>query len=125
MHKGMQIAVVIPARDEEKHLGEVLETIPKFVDTVVVVDDGSKDKTASLVKNAELIQLNGEGVGAAIDAGHQHLLKIMDGDFISVVMAGDGQMDPNDLEGLVQPIIDGKAHHVKGERLIEQGKCPK
>ena len=125
MHKGMQIAVVIPARDEEKHLGEVLDTIPEFVDTVVVVDDGSKDNTPSLVKNAELIQLSGEGVGAAIDAGHQHLLKIMDGDFISVVMAGDGQMDPNDLEDLVQPIIDGKAHHVKGERLDRAGKMPK
>lgn len=125
MHNGMKIAIVIPARDEEKHLGEVLDTIPEFVDTVVVVDDGSKDKTPSLVKNAELIQLSGEGVGAAIDAGHQHLLKIIDGDFISVVMAGDGQMDPNDLEGLLQPIIDGKAHHVKGERLDRAGKMPK
>tara|TARA_B100000282_G_scaffold266456_1_gene218194 strand:- start:257 stop:1081 length:825 start_codon:yes stop_codon:yes gene_type:complete len=124
MYKGMQVAVVIPAKDEEEHIGNVLRTIPEFVDRVVVVDDGSKDNTAKLVRNADLIQLGGEGVGAAIDAGHLHLLKVLNGDFISVVMAGDGQMDPEDMEGLIQPIISGKAHHVKGERLDRAGKMP-
>ena len=102
----------------------MFSAIPEFVDRVVVVDDGSKDNTAKLVNNADLIQLGGEGVGAAIDAGHLHLLKVLNGDFISVVMAGDGQMDPEDMEGLIQPIISGKAHHVKGERLDRAGKMP-
>lgn len=124
MYKGMHVAVVIPAKDEEKHIGNVLSTIPEFVDRVVVVDDGSKDNTAKLVKNADLIQLEGDGVGAAIDAGHQHLLEVLEEDFISVVMAGDGQMDPDDMEGLIEPIISGKAHHVKGERLDRAGKMP-
>ena len=124
MHKGMHVAVVIPARDEEEHIVKVLENIPAFVDRVVVVDDGSRDNTAKLVKNADLIQLQGEGVGAAIDAGHQHLLKVMNHDFISVVMAGDGQMDPDDMEGLIQPIINGNSHYVKGERLDRAGKMP-
>ena len=119
MYKGMLVAVVIPAKDEEKHIRRVLSTIPEFVDRVVVVDDGSKDNTAKLVNNADLIQLDGDGVGAAIDAGHQHLLKVLEGDFISVVMAGDGQMDPDDMR-VNEPIISGKAHHVKGERLDGQ-----
>ncbi|GIQ96495.1 MAG: hypothetical protein CM15mP1_3910 [Methanobacteriota archaeon] len=42
----MHVAVVIPARDEEKHIGNVLSTIPEFVDRIVVVDDGSRDNTA-------------------------------------------------------------------------------
>ena len=42
MYKGMHVAVVIPAKDEEKHIRRVLSTIPEFVDRVVVVDDGSK-----------------------------------------------------------------------------------
>lgn len=124
MHKGMLVAVVIPARDEEKHIEKVIDTIPSFVDRVVVVDDGSQDNTAKLVKNADLIRLEGNGVGAAIDAGHQHLLRVMEGEFISVVIAGDGQMDPNDMEGLIEPIINGEAHYVKGERLDRAGKMP-
>ena len=124
MHKGMLVAVVIPARDEEKHIEKVIDTIPSFVDRVVVVDDGSQDNTAKLVKNSDLIRLEGNGVGAAIDAGHQHLLRVMEGEFISVVIAGDGQMDPNDMEGLIEPIINGEAHYVKGERLDRAGKMP-
>ena len=87
------IGVVIPARNEEEHLPKVLETIPDFVDNVVVVDDGSTDTTASIAKNFNLVKLNGQGVGAAIDAGHQKLLQIFEGKFVSVVIAGDGQMD--------------------------------
>jgi len=124
MYEGMSIGVVIPARNEAEHLPSVLSGIPSFVDKIVVVDDGSTDGTGDLVGDAELVRLSGHGVGAAIDSGHQHLLKIIDGDFISVVMAGDGQMDPNDMEGLISPIISDQAHHAKGERLDRAGKMP-
>ena len=124
MYQGMSIGVVIPARNEIQHIEGVLDTIPDFVDKVVVVDDGSTDGTGELVKNAELVRLEGEGVGAAIDSGHRKLLEIIEGEFISVVMAGDGQMDPDDMESLVQPIVEGKAHHAKGERLDRAGKMP-
>lgn len=124
MYEGWQVGVVIPARNESEHLSKVLETIPEFVDKVVVVDDGSNDGTGKLAVDVELVTLEGEGVGAAIDSGHQHLLKIFNGNFISVVMAGDGQMDPDDLEGLITPIVNAKAHHVKGERIDRAGKMP-
>ena len=124
MYGDMKVGVVIPARNEEEHLPGVLATIPKFVDKVVVVDDGSTDGTGNLAQGAELVRLEGLGVGAAIDAGHQHLLNIWNYDFISVVMAGDGQMDPNDMESLLKPILEKKAHHVKGERLDRAGKMP-
>jgi len=118
------IGVVIPARNEEEHLPKVLETIPDFVDKVVVVDDGSTDTTASIAKNSNLVKLTGEGVGAAIDAGHQKLLQIFEGKFVSVVIAGDGQMDPSDMKNVINPIIENKAHHVKGERTDRKGKMP-
>ena len=124
MYQGMSIGVVIPARNEIDHIEGVLNTIPDFVDKVVVVDDGSTDGTGDIVKNAELVRLDGEGVGAAIDSGHQRLLEIIEGDFISVVVAGDGQMDPNDMKSLITPIVKGSAHHVKGERLDRAGKMP-
>ena len=124
MYEGWTIGVVVPARNEVEHLPNVLATIPKFVDKVVVVDDGSTDGTGLLVTDYELVTLSGEGVGAAIDSGHQHLLRIIGGDFISVVMAGDGQMDPSDMKKLLDPIVKGNAHHVKGERLDRAGKMP-
>ena len=118
------IGVVVPAKNEEKHIGKVLEDMPAIVDNVVVVDDGSSDNTAKLAASAEIVTLDGQGVGAAIDAGHRKMLEIMERPFISVVMAGDGQMDPNDMEKLLQPIIDGKSHHVKGERFDRNKKMP-
>ena len=81
----------------------------------MVVDDGSTDGTGELAGEAELVRLEGEGVGSAIDHGHRRLLEVMDSEFISVVMAGDGQMDPDDMESLLAPIINRQAHHSKGE----------
>ena len=100
---GQTIGVVIPARNEEAHIGKVLETLPEFVDCAVVIDDGSTDATYKMASKASspvevtVLQTEGMGVGAAIDLGHQHLLKTIAQPFVSVVMAGDGQMDPNDL----------------------------
>ena len=124
MYQGVSIGVVIPARNEAEHLGGVLSGIPSFVDKVVVVDDGSSDGTGELAGDADVVRLEGEGVGSAIDHGHRRLLDVMDSNFISVVMAGDGQMDPDDMESLIAPIINHQAHHVKGERLDRAGKMP-
>jgi glycosyltransferase involved in cell wall biosynthesis len=123
MLQGWGIGVVIPARNESNYIGRVLSTIPLFVDHVVVVDDGSTDGTGEIVSstkcNAEvtIIRLEGLGVGNAIDTGHQKLIRIFaDSKFVSAVMAGDGQMDPDDLEGLVENITSEKCEHVKGDR---------
>ena len=54
MHKGWHVGVVIPAKDEELFIGEVLETLPTFVDSVVVIDDGSSDDTSKAVSYTHL-----------------------------------------------------------------------
>tara|TARA_B100000900_G_scaffold413417_1_gene437364 strand:- start:363 stop:1304 length:942 start_codon:yes stop_codon:yes gene_type:complete len=124
MKQGWHIGVVIPARNEENHIVEVLEGLPEIVDVAVVVNDGSTDGTADKVTDAtascEVILLHGhgDGVGASIDRGHKHLLGLFTAPFISVVMAGDGQMNPNDMEALIQPLLDGNADHVKGNREL-------
>ena len=124
MKQGWHIGVVIPARNEAEHIRAVLEGIPDMVDIAVVVDDGSTDRTTEEVGMSSaaceviLLEGHGEGVGASIDRGHQHLLSLFNGPFISVVMAGDGQMNPLDMDGLIQPILEGKAEHVKGNREL-------
>ena len=93
-----------PCKDEESHIEGVL-ILPETVDLAVVVNDGSVDRTAGRPwpKPCEVVVIdgNGDGVGAAIDRGHRHLLS-KDGPFISVVMAG-GQMNPDDMEAPFNP----------------------
>ena len=96
MHHGRLLGVVIPARNEEEHIEAVLSTLPEMVDLAVVVNDGSVDNTGALASHADapcdvvVLEGDGDGVGASIDRGHQHLLSLWDSPFISVVMAGDG-----------------------------------
>ena len=77
MEEGWHIGVVVPAKNEAKFIRKVIETMPEGVDCIVVVNDGSTDATSQEIKAAhcqtELIEidLGGQGVGAAIDAGHQ------------------------------------------------------
>ena len=124
MHNGWQVGVVVPAKNEEAFILDVLKSMPECVDNVIVIDDGSVDNTANIVKqynseqyNLELISLEGCGVGAAIDSGHQKMLLTCQKPFVSVVMAGDGQMDPQDLLNLITPITRNKFDYVKGNRF--------
>ncbi|MBQ58994.1 MAG: glycosyl transferase [Euryarchaeota archaeon] len=135
MHNGWHVGVVIPAKDEELFIGPVLDTIPNFVDSVVVIDDGSSDDTSKVAKtyqdksyNLTVIRLEGVGVGGAIDAGHIEMLRNCPEPFVSVVMAGDGQMDPNDVTKVITPIIEQRCDYVKGNRFIHVdgvGNMPK
>jgi len=122
MFSGRTIGVVVPAFNEERFLPRTLATIPDFVDRVVVVDDGSRDRTACRVLEAADPRIvlvrhpRNRGVGSAIVSGYRRLLE--EGTDILVVMAGDGQMDPADLPGLLAPLVEGAADHTKGNRLF-------
>jgi glycosyltransferase involved in cell wall biosynthesis len=101
----------------------------------VVIDDGSSDNTSKVAKtyqdksyNLTVIRLEGVGVGGAIDAGHIEMLRNCPEPFVSVVMAGDGQMDPNDVTKVITPIIEQRCDYVKGNRFIHVdgvGNMPK
>ena len=78
----MLMSVVITTFNREDVLRQNLDCFMKQTDKnfeVVVAIDGSTDGTGELVKNAELVRLEGEGVGAAIDSGHRKLLEIIEG----------------------------------------------
>ena len=125
MYEGKTVAVVVPAYNEEKLIGTVLDTMPDFVDLIIVVDDASTDCTCTIVTSyharlADRLVIvrhtHNQGVGAAIVTGYkQALLKRSD---VVAVMAGDGQMDPDDLVRLVAPVTRGEAEYTKGNRLF-------
>jgi glycosyltransferase involved in cell wall biosynthesis len=121
------IAVVVPAYNEERLIGRVLETMPAFVDLVVVVDDCSRDSTVAQVQ--EFMDNNqagyclilsqheqNQGVGAAIASGYR--IAVAEGADVVAVMAGDAQMDPDELGRVVSPVIRGEADYAKGNRLF-------
>lgn len=171
------IAVVVPAYNEEKQISRVIETMPDFVDRIIVVNDNSKDRTAEIVidyiKNeqynmkkfaicsilntikanaynyadyvvqqnnikekkyftpSELFNINEEndriilinhlkngGVGAAIASGYKWAKD--HGIDCTAVMAGDGQMSPEELEVICKPIVEEGIDYVKGNRLRHQ-----
>jgi glycosyltransferase involved in cell wall biosynthesis len=124
MYLEKKIAVVVPAYNEEKLIGQTLSSIPEFVDKIIVVDDRSTDKTSEVVKRMATHDMRitlsehevNQGVGGAIVTGYKIArdLKID----ITVVMAGDAQMDPRDLPQIIEPVANGSAIYSKGNRLF-------
>ncbi len=171
MLKNKTVAVVIPAYNEADQIEMVLDSMPDFVDRLVVVDDNSRDDTVKVVsryiekdkkavrdlnhrkkivpnrynraeivaeemikkenerynpsvvlnkdaKNSRVILIKHEkngSVGASIATGYKWC---RDNNIdCTAVMAGDGQMDPDELESICMPVIDGEVDYVKGNRL--------
>lgn len=125
MYKDKTVCVVVPAHNEEKLIGTVLQTMPDYVDKIVVVDDKSTDRTAEIVSSIAgesggrivLIQHSeNRGVGGAIASGYKWA---RDNKFtLTAVMAGDAQMDPEDLPNLLEPVAAGQIDYAKGNRLF-------
>jgi glycosyltransferase involved in cell wall biosynthesis len=121
VYEGRSVAVVVPAYKEEALVGSTVQGIPAFVDHVIVVDDGSKDETATRAhaadKRVEVIaHEKNQGVGAAIVTGYKRAIALnVD---VTCVMAADGQMDPDDLETLVRGVALGEADYAKANRLF-------
>lgn len=119
------IAVVVPAFNEEGLIERTITSIPDFVDKIIVIDDCSNDGTIHrvnplLCEQPDRIVLiaheQNQGVGGAIASGY---IWCRDHDIdVAVVMAGDAQMDSEDLPALLSPLINEEYDYAKGNRLF-------
>ncbi len=124
MYKNNKIGIVLPAYNEATQIEKVINTLPSFIDEIVVVDDKSTDNTSIIVKSimndrndVKLIEHKKNlGCGGALATGYNHL-KTMNVD-VAIRMDGDGQMNPKELSSLIDPIINDHIDYVKGNRFM-------
>ncbi|HEY2943342.1 MAG TPA: glycosyltransferase family 2 protein [Vicinamibacteria bacterium] len=111
-----RVVVVIPAADEEQAIGLVLAEIPPFVSEVVVVDNGSCDRTAAVARaaGARVVEEPRRGYGQACLAG---VAAAPDAD-VYVFLDGDHSDFPAQMRQLIAPIVDGRADLVVGSRAL-------
>lgn len=115
MYKGQRIGVVIPALDEEQAISRVIADIPAWVDEIVVADNGSHDRTATVAAQAgaRIVQEVERGYGAACQAG----MGALEAADIVVFLDGDNSDHPGEMVALVDPIAADSAEFVVGSRV--------
>ncbi len=126
----MRLVVQIPALNEERTIAEVIRAIPAQIEgvdeiRVLVVDDGSSDRTAELARAAGATVVRhavSRGVGAAFRSGLGRADE-MGADIILTIDA-DGQFDAGDIPALIRPILQGEADFVTASRFADPALVP-
>ncbi len=121
----IKTACLIPAYNEEKNIREVVERTGKtgIFSEIIVVDDGSKDRTAEIVKKLSsgskikltlILHEKNRGKGEALKTGFDYILKTASD--VAVLMDADMQYPPEQTPKIIEPIESGKADFVMGFR---------
>jgi glycosyltransferase involved in cell wall biosynthesis len=121
LHPG--VWVVVPAYNEQERIAATLTELAAYADNVVVVDDGSRDETASIARayaTTVVSHRDNLGCGAALRTGIA--VALARGASIVVTFDADGQHCPEDLHALVEPIARGRAEIALGSRFL--GRAP-
>ncbi len=114
-----KIVVLIPAYNEERFIGSVVLQVLNYVDTVIVIDDGSQDNTASIAKAAGATVLQHEsnaGKGVALNTGFE-FARQLDVDVV-ICFDGDYQHLPEELANVAKPILNDEADIAVGSRYL-------
>lgn len=112
-----KIVALLPSYNEEVALGSIILRTKKYVDNVIVIDDGSYDKTSEIAKlaGADLIKHKTNlGKGASLKTGFEASEEYD----IIVTIDSDAQHNPDEIPKLIKPIINGNADIVNGSRYI-------
>jgi UDP-N-acetylglucosamine---dolichyl-phosphate N-acetylglucosaminyltransferase len=121
-----RVIVVIPAYNEERTIVEVIRGLKQHgFTTLIVIDDGSSDRTGELASHEEVIRLRhilNRGLGGALGTGIDAALRL--GAEVIVTFDADGQHDPNDIMKLLEPIELEEAEVVIGSRMLDAWGMP-
>lgn len=124
--KDSKVCLVVPAYNEEKTIGRVIDgLLSRGYDNIIVVDDGSQDKTAQIAEKKQVCLLRhvvNRGLGGALGTGIE--AAINSGADIIVTFDADGQHEADDIKKVMLPIINRKADVVIGSRMIDPDGMP-
>lgn len=115
-----KIFIITPAYNEAKYIGRFLDKLKSVTQNIVVVDDGSTDKTKSIVDDRGVICLThmvNLGKGSALKTGCDYAFKKMDADAV-IIMDGDDQHEVDDLQAFIKSLKKG-SEIVLGVRSLD------
>lgn len=121
----MELTVVIPAYNEEKTIASVIAGVRRYVDNVIVIDDGSADSTLEIAQKSGVKVYRhfiNRGLGGALGTGIRAALSA--GADIIVTLDADGQHDPAEIPFLLKPIMESEADIVIGSRFLKTQPMP-
>lgn len=121
----MKLVAVIPAFNEESNIKRVIAETKRYVDDIIVIDDGSSDRTSAISSEAGAVVVNhpqNMGVGSAFATGVSRALEM--GADIVVTLDADGQFQSTDIPKVIEPIIEGRADLVTGSRFLDRDMTP-
>lgn len=118
--------IIIPAWNEQKTIGQVIDEVRKYYENIIVVDDGSKDRTAEIAKQHGAFIISHDlnrGQGAALETGNQYARK-NNADMV-VHFDADGQFLASEIKDFEKEIEDGNVDVVFGSRFLgKESKIP-
>lgn len=124
MYRNLKVAAILPCYNEEKLIRKTVETLPKFVDKIISVDDLSQDNTWKVIQqlakeSKRVVPIHHEvntGIGGAYISGFKYALE-NDIDLV-FTMAGDAQCNQDYMSKMVDTLIDENKDYVKANRFI-------
>lgn len=122
MYRDKKIGLVIPCFKVKSTINNVIKSIPNFVDNIYTVSDNCPEKSVELIKSKskkikKIYRKKNGGVGAAVKDGYVKSIK--DGNYLTVRIDGDGQMDLALIRNFIDPIISNKSEFTKGNRFLD------
>lgn len=114
------LVALVPAYNEERFIGSLVLAAKPFVDYIIVVDDGSVDRTCQIAQAAGAIVLRhqiNQGKAAAVNTGFNYIRRLKP--TAVVMLDGDGQHSAEDIPGMLAPVIEDGADIVVGSRFLE------
>ena len=117
---GRKVVAAVPSYNVEAFVGDVVRRTIEYVDEVVVIDDGSSDRTAEVARTSGALVESHEknsGYGEAIKSCFE-VARTRNADVL-VILDGDGQHNPDEVPGIIDPILKGEADIVLGSRFID------
>ena len=119
-HCEQKVVIAIPCFRNRPYIRDIVSRASKYIEQVIVIDDGSDDGTAEAAKAAGALVVNhatNRGYGEAMKSCFK-AAKANDADIL-VILDGDGQHNPDEIPQLLAPIIQGKADLVIGSRFLQ------